>query len=79
MLFERNPNAPKTYRAALEKSAMLTDDIALLHVRWVWPARNERVQRHDDPSIGEAGWQVANPCGSKHGGDLIHNFEHSND
>lgn len=40
MLFERNPNALKTYRAALEKSAMLTDDIALLHVRWVWPGVN---------------------------------------
>lgn len=40
MLFERNPNAPKTYQATLEKVAMLKDDIALLHVRWIWPGVN---------------------------------------
>ena len=36
-LFEKNPNAPKTYKASIEKISILRPDIALVHVRWVWP------------------------------------------
>lgn len=40
MLFERHPSAPKTYRATIEKTARLSDDVALVHARWEWPEVN---------------------------------------
>lgn len=36
-IFEKIQDAPRTYRAQVEKIAMLKSGLALVHVRWYWP------------------------------------------